>query len=166
MTLSYGCWILLKQPVAVGGWFSWFLTGPAKGTWQHSVKEDDKAMWSKIVEIYRGQYGVHLDPRTAYQRCQELQYSQFGSAQGLLDAMRDYQHMAPRKFNDETMESILWNKVPLELQKELGEIPDGSVQDLLQRLLRTETVIQERARRSGSGPKKVRQGETVYNKSS
>ena len=148
-------------------WFSWFLTGPAKATWQHTVKERDKASWSKIVEIYRGQYGVHLDPRTAYQRCQDLQYSQFGSAQGLLDAMRDYQRMAPRKLNDETLESILWNKVPLELQKELGEIPAGSVQELLQRLLRAKIVIQERARRGGSGeriPKKERQSETVYNK--
>jgi len=36
------------------------------------------------------------------------------------------------------------NKVPIELQKELGEIPDGSVQELLQRLLRAEMVIQER----------------------
>ena len=146
-------------------WFSWFLSGPAKGTWQHTVKEGDKTSWSKIVGIYRGQYGVHLDPRTAYQRCQELQYSQFGSAQGLLDAMRDYQRMAPRKLNDETLESILWNKVPIELQKELGEIPDGFVQELLQRVLCAEMVIQERARRRSSSeknPKKERQVETAY----
>ena len=45
------------------------------------------------------------------------------------------------------MESILWNKVPLELQQELKEIPDGSVQELLQKLLRAEATIQERARR-------------------
>jgi len=149
-------------------WFSWFLAGPAKATWQHTVKECDKASWSRIVEIYRGQYGVHLDPRTAYQRCQELQYSQFGSVQGLMDAMRDYQRMAPRRLNDETLESILWNKVPLELQKELGEIPVGSVQELLQRLLRAESVIQERARRSGlseGNPRRERQGETVFSKS-
>jgi len=40
----------------------------------------------------------------------------------------------------------LWNKVPIELQKELEEIPDGSVQEFLQRLLLAEMVIQERAR--------------------
>ena len=128
-------------------WFSWFLSGPAKATWQRTLQAEDKSSWSKIVQIYRGQYGIHMDPRIVYQRCQELQYSQFGSAQGLLNAMRDYQRMAPEKLTDATMESILWNKVPLELQQELKEIPDGSVQELLQKLLRAEATIQERARR-------------------
>ena len=73
--------------------------------------------------------------------------SQFGSAQGLLSAMRNYQRMAPEKLSDATMESILWNKVPIELQQELKEIPDGSVQELLQKLLRAEATIQERPRR-------------------
>ena len=54
-------------------------------------KIGQKILGQKIVEIYCGQNGAHLDPRIAYQKCQELQYSQFGSAQGLLDAMRDYQ---------------------------------------------------------------------------
>ena len=75
--------------------------------------------------------------------------------------MRYYQLMVvARKLTDEILESILWNKVPLELHKELGEIPNGSVQELLQRLLHAEMVIQERARRSGNGekfPKKERQ---------
>jgi len=31
------------------------------------------------------------------------------------DAMRDYQRMAPHKLSDENLESILWNKVPMEL---------------------------------------------------
>ena len=128
-------------------WFSWFLSRPAKATWQRTLIAEDKSSWTRIVQIYRGQYGIHTDPRIAYQRCQELQYSQFGSAQGLLNAMRDYQRMAPEKLTDATMESILWNKVPLELQQELKEIPDGSVQELLQKLLRAEATIQERARR-------------------
>ena len=51
-------------------------------TWQCTVKEGDKASWSKIMAIYRGQYGVHFDPHTAYQMCQELQYSQFGRSAG------------------------------------------------------------------------------------
>ena len=89
-----------------------------------------------------------MDPSIAYQKCQELQYSQFGSAQGLLYAMRDYYHrMASEKLTDAMMESILWNKVPLELQQELKEIPDGSVKELLQKLLREEMTIQEREQR-------------------
>ena len=131
-------------------WFSWFVSGPAKLTWQRTLKESDKTSWPKIVEIYKGQYGVHLDPRTAYQRCHELTYEQFGSAQGLLEAMRDYQRLALTKLTNETLESILWNKAPIELQKEVREIPDGSVQELLQRLLRAEQVVAERKRRSQS----------------
>jgi len=64
--------------------FSWFLAGPAKPTWQRTLLSEDKKSWNMIVFAYRGQYGVHLDPRTVYQRCHELQYAQFGSAQGLL----------------------------------------------------------------------------------
>ena len=64
--------------------------------------------------------------------------------------MRDYQRMAPQKLRDETLESILWNKVPIELQHEVKEITDGSVQELLQKLLRAETVLAERKRRKQS----------------
>ena len=97
--------------------------------------------------MYRGQYGIHLDPRAAYQCCHELRYKQFNSIQGLVDAMRDYQRMAPHKLRDETLESIFWNKVPIELQQEVQEITDGSVQELLQKLLRAESVIAERKQR-------------------
>ena len=69
-------------------WFSWFLAGSAKVTWQRTVKPEDKTSWQKIVEIFRGQYGVHMDPRTAYQHCHDLQYDSFGSVQGLLESMR------------------------------------------------------------------------------
>ena len=37
-----------------------------------------------------------MDPRTAYQHCHDLQYDNFGSVQGLLESMRDYQCMAPQ----------------------------------------------------------------------
>jgi len=74
---------------------------------------------------------VHLDPCITYQRCHELRYGQFRSVQGLLDAMRDYQRMAPHKLSDENLESILWYKVPMELQREVEEITDRSVQELL-----------------------------------
>ena len=62
-------------------WFSWFLAGSAKVTWQRTVKSEDKTSWQKIVEIFRGQYGVHMDPRTVYQCCHDLQYDSFGSVQ-------------------------------------------------------------------------------------
>ena len=52
----------------------------------------------------------------------------------------------PEKPTDVCLESILWNKVPVELQREAKEITtDGSVHELLQKLLRAETVIQEHA---------------------
>ena len=51
----------------------------SKSHWQRTLKDTDKASWQRIVEIYCGQYGVHLDPRIAYQKCQELQYSRFGT---------------------------------------------------------------------------------------
>ena len=58
--------------------------------------------------------------------------------------MRDYQRMAPTKLTDEVLTSILWNKAPIELQKEIKEITVGSVQELLHKLLRAEATVQER----------------------
>jgi len=136
-------------------WFSWFLTGPTKSIWMHSMRSTDKTSWEAIVKVFKGEYGVHLDPRTALQRCHELQYEQFGSAQGLVTAMREYQ-MAPQKPTDVCLESILWNKIPVELQREVKEITtDGSVHELLQKLLRTEAVLQERARREKGSNKEL-----------
>ena len=89
-----------------------------------------------------------MDPRTAYLRCHELQYQDFKSAQGLLEAMKDYQRMAPDQLSNNNLISILWNKVPFTLQKEVGEIKDWSLQDLLQRLLRAEARLAEREHRS------------------
>ena len=60
-------------------WFSWFLTGLAKVTWQKNITSEDKISWEKIVSVFRGQFGVHMDLRTAYQHCHELQYDSFGS---------------------------------------------------------------------------------------
>ena len=54
--------------------------------------------------------------------------------------------MAPDKLTDSTLKSILWNKMPVELQREAKEFT-VSVQELLQRLLRVESVIAERKRR-------------------
>ena len=44
--------------------------------------------------------------------------------------MRDYQRLAPNKLTDDVLESTLWNKVPVELQKEVKEFSDSSVQAL------------------------------------
>ena len=98
------------------------------------------------MTVYKAQYGIHIDPRTVYQRCQELQYEQFHSVQGLMTAMREYQRMAPTMLTDAVMESILWNKVPVTLQQEIKELSVGNVQVLLQKLLCAESVVQERSR--------------------
>ena len=62
--------------------------------------------------------------------------------------MKDYQQMAPDQLSNNNLMSILWNKVPFNLQKEVGEIKDWSLQDLLQSLLRAEARVAERERRS------------------
>ena len=103
-----------------------------------------KSLWESITEVFEVQYGIHMDPRTAYQRCHELQYNQFGSVQVLMSAMRDYQRIAPGMLTDSVLECILWNKVPVFVQQEIKEITVGSVQELLQKLLHAESVVQER----------------------
>ena len=55
-------------------WFSWFLEGPAKATWQCMLTDEERTSWTAIARIFQGQYGVHMDPRTAYLRCHELRY--------------------------------------------------------------------------------------------
>jgi len=56
--------------------------------------------------------------------------------------------MAPQKLTDQVLESILWNKVPVKLQLEVKELTDGSVQELLHKLLKAESVVEEWERRS------------------
>jgi len=58
-------------------------------SWLHSLKPTDKTSWDTIVAVFKEEFGVNLDPCTAYQCCHELRYDQFGSAQGLLAAMRE-----------------------------------------------------------------------------
>ena len=90
------------------------VSGPAKVTWQSTHTAKQKADRKSIVKIFLGQYGVHVNRFTAYQRCSELHYDQLGSAQGLLNAIHEYQRMAPKKFNDSILRSILWYKVPIQ----------------------------------------------------
>ena len=132
-------------------WFSWFLEGPAKTTWQRTLTTEECASWASITDIFQGQYGVHMDPRTAYFRCHELRYEDFGSVQALLESMREYQRIAPEKLSDTSLESILWNKVPYALQREVGELKDWALQELFQRLLKAEARVQERQRRQQIG---------------
>ena len=101
-----------------------------------------------------------MDPRTAYLRCHELQYNDFTSVQGLLEAMKDYQRMAPDQLSNDNLISILWNKVPFKLQKEVGEVKDWSLQELLQRLLRAEARAEERERRTNQVPPRRRRAQT------
>ena len=56
--------------------------------------------------------------------------------------------MALDQLSNNNLMSVLWNKVPFNLQKEVSEIKDRSLQDLLQRLLRAEARVAERERRS------------------
>ena len=35
-------------------WFSWFLTGPAKASWQHTLKPAEKLQWERIKKCLRG----------------------------------------------------------------------------------------------------------------
>ena len=132
-------------------WFSWFLEGPAKATWQRTLTTEERTSWASITDIFQGQYGVHMDPRTAYFRCHELRYEDFGSVQALLESMREYQRIAPEKLSDTNLESILWNKVPYTLQREVGELKDWALQELFQRLLKAEARVQERERRQQIG---------------
>ena len=77
-----------------------------------------------------------------HQCCYELQYDQF--QRPIANAMQDYQRMATRKFTDQVLEYILWNKVPVKLQLEVKELIDGLVQELLHKLLKVESVVEER----------------------
>ena len=113
-------------------WFSWFLSDAAKSTWQRTLHKEEKKSWSDIVRIYKGHYGVHMEPRTAYLRCHELRYEDFLSLKGLLESMKDYQRMAPDQLTDDNLLSILWNKAPYRLQKEVGDIKDWSLQELFE----------------------------------
>ena len=59
-------------------WFSWFVEGPAKATWQHTLTSEERGSWESITKVFQGQYGIHMDPWTAYLRCHELQYEGLG----------------------------------------------------------------------------------------
>jgi len=66
-----------------------------------------------------------MEPRTAYLCCHELQYGDFHSVQGLLEAMKDYQQMAPDQLSNDNLIFILWNKVPIKLQGDQGLVTAG-----------------------------------------
>jgi len=68
----------------------------------------------------------------------ELQYNDFTSVQGLLEAMR----MALDQLSYDNLIFTLWNKVPFKLQKEMGEIKDWSFAP----------VVKSRSQRSRVGP--------------
>ena len=63
--------------------------------------------------------------------------------QGFLESMRDYQRMAPQRLSDANLESILWNKVPVKLQKEVGQMTEDSWLELFQKLLKAEETIKD-----------------------
>ena len=61
--------------------------------------------------------------------------------------MREYQHIAPSKLSDANLESILWNKVPYAMQREVGEMKEWTLNEVFQRLLKAESRVLERERR-------------------
>ena len=60
--------------------------------------------------------------------------------------MREYQRMAPNKLSDANLESILWNKVPYAMQREVGEMKEWTLNEQFQRLLKAESRVLERER--------------------
>ena len=63
---------------------------------------------------------------------------------GLLESMRDIKEW--HKLSDANLESILWNKVPVKLQKEVGQMTEGSLPKTFQKLLKAEETVKERER--------------------
>ena len=72
-------------------WFSWFLAGPAKVSWQHTLKPaekitmetNDRNVQRRVWYSTRSLYGLSC--------CHELSYEHFDSAKVLLTAMREHQ---------------------------------------------------------------------------
>ena len=48
--------------------------------------------------------------------------------------------------SDANLESILWNKVPYAIQREVGEMKEWTLNELFQRLLKAESRVMERER--------------------
>ena len=83
------------------------------------ITTEDKASWKRTVKVVRGQYGVHMDTRTAYQHSHDLQYDNFGSVRRTIRGW--YLTLMPI-----CMESILWNK------SEVRELFRASIEDVIQ----------------------------------
>ena len=101
-----------------------------------------------------------MDPRTAYLRCHELQYQDFKSAQELLEALKDYQRMAPDQLSSNNLISILCcgTRYQLPCRRRWERLKIGLFKSyILQRLLRAEARIEEMKRRNkGNDWSKVR----------
>ena len=66
-----------------------------------------------------------MDPRMAYQYFMSYNMTNLALCK---DFWNHYQRMALQKLSDASLESILWSKVPDKLQKEVGQMNDGSLQ--------------------------------------
>ena len=74
--------------------------------------------------------------------------------------------MAPQKLSDANLESILWNKVPVKLQKEVYQMSEGSLQELFQKLLKAEETVKERERRFNYKGSEGREFQSKFKRSS
>jgi len=73
----------------------------------------------------------NTDPRTPINAVMMAQY------------MQGLQRMAPQKLLDANLESILWNKVSVKLQKEIDQMSESPLQELFQKLLKAEETVNE-----------------------
>jgi len=96
----------------IATWFSWSLVGAAKLTWQKTLNGEGKGTWASIMQSYKGHCGVHMDPRTAYLHCHEMQHSDFPSVQELLKSNKG---LPMDQLSNDNLISILWNRVPYKL---------------------------------------------------
>ena len=95
-------------------YMAFLVSGPAKATWQRTHTAKQKADRKCIVRISQSDMEFMLTTSLFTRGVVDSDMTIFGSAQGLLNAMHEYQRMAPKKFNDSILGSIMWYKVPIQ----------------------------------------------------
>ena len=87
---------------------------PSKGHMVAYIVKQRERFIRRLIKCY-------MDPRIVYLRCHKLQCDELGSVQTPLKTLKEYQCLTPNKLSDINLESVLWNKVTVVLQKEVGE---------------------------------------------
>ena len=102
----------------------------AKRLLQQRTKHHGKEQW-RVLDI--NMECTWTQDLCTYQHCHDLHYDKFGSVKRLQN-QQETKRMAPH--SDDNLETILWNKVPVKSQKEVGQIIEGSLQEMFQKLLK------------------------------